>query len=216
MLPRMGRARDRNRPFGRSAHREGAGRQERDFLPLLLRQCPGAARTQGHGAVDAGSAAIHLGQIRRPRRAAGAFAEVRKPVAADGSRNRDRRHPQVSRRSAAVLAFAALRLRHLSVPRQALAAIARRTGLRGDTGLRAARRGDAGALDHPRGQAASQRGDRPIIRLFRADAFLDGHYCVPEEGSANTKRIFGLLAQLLALQTSAADLAITPTVHTVQ
>ena len=51
---------------------------------------------------------------------------------------------------------------------------------------------------------------------FAQTHFLDGHYCVPEEGSANTKRIFGLLAQLLALQTSAADLAITPTVHTVQ
>jgi hypothetical protein len=51
---------------------------------------------------------------------------------------------------------------------------------------------------------------------FAETRFFDGGYCVPEQGSANTKRIFGLLAQLLALQTSAADLAITPTVHTVQ
>ena len=51
---------------------------------------------------------------------------------------------------------------------------------------------------------------------FAETRFIDGYYCVPEEGSANTKRIFGLLAQLLALQTSASDLAITPTVHTVQ
>jgi hypothetical protein len=51
---------------------------------------------------------------------------------------------------------------------------------------------------------------------FAQTRFIDGYYCFPEEGSANTKRIFGLLAQLLALQTSAADLAITPTVHTVQ
>ena len=51
---------------------------------------------------------------------------------------------------------------------------------------------------------------------FAETRFIDGYYCVPEEGSANTKRIFSLLAQLLALQTSAADLAITPTVHTVQ
>jgi hypothetical protein len=51
---------------------------------------------------------------------------------------------------------------------------------------------------------------------FAETRFIDGYYCVPEEGSANTKRIFGLLAQLLALQTTASDLAITPTVHTVQ
>jgi hypothetical protein len=51
---------------------------------------------------------------------------------------------------------------------------------------------------------------------FAETRFMDGNYCVPEEGSANTKRIFGLLAQLLALQTSATDLAITPTVHAVQ
>jgi hypothetical protein len=46
---------------------------------------------------------------------------------------------------------------------------------------------------------------------FAETRFIDGYYCVPEEGSANTKRVFGLLA----LQTSASDLAITPTVHTV-
>jgi hypothetical protein len=46
-------------------------------------------------------------------------------------------------------------------------------------------------------------------------AFEDGSYCVPEQGAENTKRIFGLLAQLTALQTSASDLAITPVVHTV-
>lgn len=45
--------------------------------------------------------------------------------------------------------------------------------------------------------------------------FNDGTYCVPEQGAENTKRIFGLLAQLTALQTNAADLAITPVVHTV-
>ena len=56
----------------------------------------------------------------------------------------------------------------------------------------------------------------PANRCFAQTRFLDADYCVPEQGSANTKRIFGLLAQLLALQTSAADLAITPTVHTVQ
>ena len=46
--------------------------------------------------------------------------------------------------------------------------------------------------------------------------FIEGTYCVPEAHSANTKRIFGLLTQLIALQTTAADLAITPTVRVVQ
>ena len=52
-------------------------------------------------------------------------------------------------------------------------------------------------------------------RCFVHTWFYDGEYCVPETAT-NTKRIFSLLAQLLALQTSASDLAITPTVHTVQ
>src|ERR1700730_8595271 len=38
-------------------------------------------------------------------------------------------------------------------------------------------------------------------------------YCVPEQGAHQTKRIFSLLAQLLALKTPNADLAITPTVR---
>jgi hypothetical protein len=58
--------------------------------------------------------------------------------------------------------------------------------------------------------------DRSAGSCFAETQFLDGIYCVPEDGSSNTKRIFGLLAQLLALQTTASDLAITPTVHTVQ
>jgi hypothetical protein len=40
-------------------------------------------------------------------------------------------------------------------------------------------------------------------------------YCVPED-AANAKRIFNLLAQLIAIQTSATDLSITPTVRVVQ
>jgi len=39
--------------------------------------------------------------------------------------------------------------------------------------------------------------------------FADGDYCVPEE-AATTKRIVSLLAQLIAIQTSANDLSITP------
>ncbi len=42
--------------------------------------------------------------------------------------------------------------------------------------------------------------------------FQDGDYCVPEE-AATTKRIVSLLAQLIAIQTSANDLSITPIVR---
>jgi len=42
------------------------------------------------------------------------------------------------------------------------------------------------------------------------DLDFDGHYyCVPKEGAENTKAIFSLLAQLIALRTP-GDLAITP------
>jgi hypothetical protein len=50
-----------------------------------------------------------------------------------------------------------------------------------------------------------------------AELGFDGvRYCVPREGAENTKRIFSLLAQLLALKTQPGDLAITPTVRTIQ
>ena len=45
--------------------------------------------------------------------------------------------------------------------------------------------------------------------------FRDGGYCVPEEATT-TKRIFGLLAQLIAIQTAAGDLSITPIVRVIQ
>jgi hypothetical protein len=45
--------------------------------------------------------------------------------------------------------------------------------------------------------------------------FEDGDYCVPEQ-AATTKRIFSLLAQLIAIQTAAADLSITPVVRVIQ
>jgi hypothetical protein len=45
--------------------------------------------------------------------------------------------------------------------------------------------------------------------------FNDGDYCVPEQ-AATTKRIFGLLAQLIAIQTAASDLSITPIVRIAQ
>jgi hypothetical protein len=45
--------------------------------------------------------------------------------------------------------------------------------------------------------------------------FEDGEYCVPEQATT-TKRIFSLLAQLIAIQTSTSDLSITPIVRVTQ
>jgi hypothetical protein len=45
--------------------------------------------------------------------------------------------------------------------------------------------------------------------------FNDGDYCIPDN-AANTKRIFSMLAQLIAIQTQASDLSITPTVRVIQ
>jgi hypothetical protein len=45
--------------------------------------------------------------------------------------------------------------------------------------------------------------------------FEDGDYCVPDEATT-TKRIFGLLAQLIAIETAPADLSITPVVRVIQ
>jgi hypothetical protein len=39
---------------------------------------------------------------------------------------------------------------------------------------------------------------------------------VPLTGATNTKRIIGLLTQLIALNTSLADIPVTPTVRIVQ
>jgi hypothetical protein len=48
------------------------------------------------------------------------------------------------------------------------------------------------------------------------DLHFEGHYyCVPKEGAENTKAIFSLLAQLIALRTP-GDLAITPAVRVTQ
>jgi hypothetical protein len=63
----------------------------------------------------------------------------------------------------------------------------------------------------------------PLITVVRnTDApcfahtwFFDGDYCVPEN-AATTKKVFSLLAQLIAIQTAAADLAITPVVRVIQ
>lgn len=65
--------------------------------------------------------------------------------------------------------------------------------------------------------------DRHLITVIHDGAgpcfahtwFYDGDYCVPQSATT-TKRIFGLLAQLIAIQTAAADLAITPVVRIIQ
>lgn len=48
---------------------------------------------------------------------------------------------------------------------------------------------------------------------FASTTFNGERYCVPLQGSANTKQIFAILAQLIALKTAAGDLPSTPTVR---
>jgi hypothetical protein len=50
---------------------------------------------------------------------------------------------------------------------------------------------------------------------FSHTYFYDGDYCVPQSAT-NTKRIFSLLAQLIAIETQASDLSITPIVRVIQ
>jgi uncharacterized membrane protein YgcG len=52
-------------------------------------------------------------------------------------------------------------------------------------------------------------------RCFVHSWFYDGDYCVPETAT-NTKKIFSLLAQLIAITTAATDLSITPVVRVIQ
>ena len=57
---------------------------------------------------------------------------------------------------------------------------------------------------------------RLSINPFLMETWFNNEtYCVPEEAH-NTKRIFNLLAQLIAIQTAANDLSITPTVRVIQ
>jgi hypothetical protein len=63
--------------------------------------------------------------------------------------------------------------------------------------------------------------DRHILTVVRDSSggcfaevvFGQEYYCVPLRGAENTKRIIGLLAQLIALNTNTLDLSITPTVR---
>jgi hypothetical protein len=50
-----------------------------------------------------------------------------------------------------------------------------------------------------------------------AELTYDGaRYCIPDKGAEQTKRIFSLLSQLIALKTQTQDLAITPVVRVTQ
>lgn len=61
--------------------------------------------------------------------------------------------------------------------------------------------------EDPRLLAVSQDGSCFVSLVYEGQ-----HYCVPDRAD-NTKRIFGLLAQLLALKTTVQDLGITPVVR---
>ncbi|SEC69966.1 hypothetical protein SAMN05519104_1899 [Rhizobiales bacterium GAS188] len=76
-------------------------------------------------------------------------------------------------------------------------------------------------LDPP--TLATVHDDRYVFKIsfneregcFAHTWFNDGDYCVPEDAT-NSKRIFNLLAQLIAIETAATDLSITPTVRVIQ
>jgi len=53
------------------------------------------------------------------------------------------------------------------------------------------------------------------VDCFAHTWFRDGDYCVPEQATTS-KRVFSLLAQLIAITTAASDLSITPIVRVVQ
>jgi hypothetical protein len=48
---------------------------------------------------------------------------------------------------------------------------------------------------------------------FSAISFNGETYCVPQDGAENTKRVFALISQLLALKTQPGELPFTPTVR---
>ena len=80
----------------------------------------------------------------------------------------------------------------------------------------------ARALYNPRaGQPAAKEVGLPLLNItgaqlgpcFSSVSVNNVYHCVPQDGSENTKRIFSVLSQLLALKTSAVDLPNTPTVR---
>jgi hypothetical protein len=75
-----------------------------------------------------------------------------------------------------------------------------------------------------RGSRFAASEDRRILAVERSGTggclvdvnFEDEYYCVPLHGAEQTKRIMGLLAQLIAINTNTKDLAITPTARIIQ
>ncbi len=171
------------------------------------------------GPGEPGTAAIHHGQIRGSRHPAGAFTQMRLTMA-EGDRYEA---------ATDTLKFHVGPLQFEILPRSAYA-IYQFLGklLRQQNGgleFDESQIPEYIRKEDIRPELSTVREDKQLLNVvlnqstsacFAETRFIDGYYCVPEEGSANTKRIFSLLAQLLALQTSASDLAITPTVHTVQ
>ena len=52
-----------------------------------------------------------------------------------------------------------------------------------------------------------------VAGCFVSEFFEGKFYCVPQEGAINTKRILGLLTQLIALNTSISQIPVAPTVQ---
>ena len=53
----------------------------------------------------------------------------------------------------------------------------------------------------------------PATCFASAAVFNIGAYCVPIDGAQNTKSIFSILSQLLALKTTTGDLQLLPTIR---
>jgi hypothetical protein len=74
------------------------------------------------------------------------------------------------------------------------------------------------------GTDPGQIAGRPILVVTKGDggpcftkvAYSGADYCVPNEGSENTKRVFTLIDQILALNTTAEDLPVTDSVRIIQ
>ncbi len=66
-------------------------------------------------------------------------------------------------------------------------------------------------------RAVADAGDRPICdaACFVATDYEGQNYCVPRDGAANTKRILGLLTQIVALNTAIEDVPVAPTVRAI-
>lgn len=76
----------------------------------------------------------------------------------------------------------------------------------------------AEAIDQPplRDEFLFVVDNRTAGDCFIAIQYEGESYCVPKEGATNTKRILGLLTQLIALSTTIGDIPITQTVRSIQ